>query len=96
MTKAVAFALVGGGALLIACNWFVVFRWCRTRKHVSMIPLVGGVISAVGCGLLDYWRVAVIAVVVDPAGPVCLILAFPIAWATQRRRKDLPVARSLE
>lgn len=61
--------LLAFGALVTVCNLWIVVLLFRTRKHISMIPLLGGSLACVGCGLIPAlgWKLGLIALGVDPA-----------------------------
>ena len=83
--------LLALGALVTIGNLWIVVSWLRTRKHVSMIPLLGGPVACVGCGLIPVigWKLGVIALGVDPAcGYMFLgLLTMPL-WSRWKRRKS--------
>jgi hypothetical protein len=66
--RLVASILMAIAALWVTImNWYIVFSYCFTRKHVSWVPLVGGLL---GCGatlaypggrLASYWWMPLLA-----------------------------------
>jgi hypothetical protein len=79
--------LLAVGALVAAANWSIVIGAVATKRHVSMIPIIGGVALAVGTVLLPVRSLrsfAPLAVVADPAW-ILNIVGFA-ALALRRRR----------
>jgi H+/Cl- antiporter ClcA len=66
MMWAISLILICVGGYVVVMNWFVVFQWMFAKKHSSWIPLVGGVIAALGVGLIpntearSYWWIPLI------------------------------------
>ncbi|HEU5478290.1 MAG TPA: hypothetical protein VFU90_00585 [Candidatus Tumulicola sp.] len=96
MTLLIGIVLLLVGALVTVGNCWTVMASIRMRKHVSMIPLLGGPVAFVGCGLIPAigWKLGSIALGVDPACGYTLLalLTMPLwsRWKRDRSRSEGP------
>ena len=80
--------LLGLGGLICVANWMIVVQWLWTRRHISMLPLVGGMFAAAGCALVPAlgWKAGVVALAIDPGGALMLV-AVPVDAVWRRLRR---------
>jgi hypothetical protein len=80
-----AAALDAIGALILVVNIALVLRR-RPAKHISGIPVLGGVLFAIGLALDDASRAfAWVPIVVDPCGLLPLGYALIVNFRTPKR-----------
>lgn len=62
-------ALGGLGAWVIACNFACITMWLAHRRHASLVPLVGGLLTSaalLACPIRGSFRFAWVPLVIDP------------------------------
>jgi hypothetical protein len=79
-------ALLGLGGLLWVANWTIVVLWLRTREHISMLPVFGGVLACAGCALVPAlgWKAGLVALASDPGTLVVGAFLAHEAWRSVR------------
>ena len=85
MATIVAWICLAFGALVAAGNIGCLVTSYRTRRHISMIPVLGGPIAFGACVVLPIgWQLGLIALVVDPC---CAPMVAGVAIDAFRRRR---------
>jgi hypothetical protein len=65
--------LIGFGALLAAMNTAILVESTLRRKHISMVPLLGGIALLAGAAMLG-WRWGMLIAFADPSTISLLML----------------------
>jgi hypothetical protein len=79
-------ALLGLGGLLWVANWMIVVQCLRTRWHISLLPLFGGLFAFAGCASVPAigWKLGLVALASDPGTLVVGAFLVHEAWRSVR------------
>ncbi len=77
------------GIYVVFMNWAIVVHTLLTKKHVSLVPLIGGVFVAIAMYFTPYvsiHRLAWIPLISD-IGCIPLLVFIPIGFYSQKRSR---------
>jgi len=68
----VGYVLLAFGLLNIGSNIASVVETLRTKKFVSLIPLIGGLFTFLGCLPTLGWKLGLVGFAIDPGFWICV------------------------